>query len=224
MTTVIIIVLVLIGIGAVVSVPLMIKSTRRQVADEPATLGRRPAMGSPAQVWVSRGERVLRELGTTLGEHGTLHGVSVDAVQVVAELRITASQVAELDHAIAQIPVPSLEEERHALAASLAEAAGGPAAADLARSHEAVGARLAAAARQHESRDALLAKMQATVTEFERARDELAELLAGSAHPVAARADSAAELAGRLDALRVGLVEVRQASNPEIGGGTQGIP
>jgi hypothetical protein len=221
-TAVLIVVLVLIGIGAVVSVPLMIKSTRRQVTEAPGTLGRRPALGSPAQVWVSRGERVLRELGTTLGEHGTLHGVAADATQVVAELRITASQVAELDHAIAQIPVPSLEDEQRALAAALADA--GSASADLARSHDAVTARLASAARQRDTRDALLAKMQATVTEFERARDELAELIAGTTHSVTANADSAGQLAGRLDALRAGLVEVRQASNPEIPPGGQGIP
>lgn len=224
MTTLIIVVLVVIGIAAVVSVPLMIKSTRRQVVEEPGTAGRRPAMGSPAQVWVSRGERVLRELGSTLGEHAALHGVSADAAQVVVELRITASQVAELDHALAQIPVPSLEEEQRALAASLVEAEGRPAAADLARSHDAVTARLAAAGRQRDTRDALLAKMQATVTEFERARDELAELIAGTASPVASRADSTSQLAGRLDALREGLVEVRRASNPEIGPGSQGIP
>ena len=224
MTTAIIVVLVLIGIGAVVSVPLMIKSTRRQLAEAPASVGRRPALGSPAQVWVSRGERVLRELGSTLGELGPLHGVSADASQVVAELRITASQVAELDHAIAQIPVPSLAAEQQGLSASLTEAAGGPAAADLARAHEAVTARLASAARQRETRAALLAKMQATVTEFERARDELAELIAGTPDPVAANADSAGQLAGRLDALRAGLVEVRQAANPEIGPGGQGFP
>jgi len=221
-TAVIIVVLVLIGIGAVVSVPLMIKSTRRQVAEEQSTPGRRPALGSPAQVWVSRGERVLRELSGTLGPNGA----SVDATEVVAELRITASQVAELDHAIAQIPVPSLEEEQRALAVSLAAslAESGPAAADLARSHDAVTARLASAARQREARDALLARMQATVTEFERARDELAELIAGTANPVVSSADSAGELAGRLDALRAGLVEVRRASNPETGRGGQGIP
>ncbi len=218
--TVLVVVLVVIGIAAVVSVPLMIRSTRRQVIEDVPPGGRRPIMGSPAQVWVSRGERVLRELGTTLGDDAALHGISVDAAQVVAELRLTASQVAELDHALARIPVPSLEEERAALASALAEAAGRPAAADLARSHEAVSARIAAAQRQRDQRDALLARMQATVTEFEQARDELAELLGGTAMTVSDTAT--AQLTGRLDALREGLVEVRRLTDPEIGPGTQG--
>lgn len=215
-----IVVLVVIGIAAVVSVPLMIRSTRRQVVADAAPGARKPIMGSPAQVWVSRGERVLRELGITLGEHAALHGISEDAAGVVAELRLTASQVAELDHALARIPVPSLEDERRALTTALAEAHGRPAAADLARSHEAVSARLAAAERQRDQRDALLAKMQAAVTELERARDELAELLAGTG--VVVNDSATAQLTGRLDALREGLVEVRQVANPEIGPGDQG--
>ena len=122
LTTVLVVVLVVIGIAALVTVPLMIRSTRRQVADDVTPGARKPIMGSPAQVWASRGERVLRELGTTLGENAALHGVSADAAGVVAELRLTASQVAELDHALARIPVPSLEQERDELAARLAEA------------------------------------------------------------------------------------------------------
>jgi len=219
---VLIVVLVVIGIAAVVSVPLMIRSTRRQVVEDAPPGARQPALGSPAQVWVSRGERVLRELGTTLGEHAALHGVSADAASVVAELRLTASQVAELDHALARIPVPSLEDERRSLATALAEADGKPAEADLARSHEAVSARIAAADRQREQRDALLAKMQATVTELERARDELAELIGGTASALTSNDDATAQLTGRLDALREGLVEVRRVTNPEIGPAGQG--
>ena len=222
LNTVLIVVLVVIGIAAVVSVPLMIRSTRRQVVEDAPPGARQPALGSPAQVWVSRGERVLRELGTTLGEHAALHGVSADAASVVAELRLTASQVAELDHALARIPVPSLEDERRSLAAALAEAAGKPAEADLARSHEAVSARIAAADRQREQRDALLARMQATVTELERARDELAELIGGTASALTSNDDATAQLTGRLDALREGLVEVRRVTNPETGPTGQG--
>lgn len=222
----VIVVLVVLGVLAVVTVPLMIRSTRRQIVEDVPPGARRPALGSPAQVWVSRAERVLRELGDTLGEHADLHGISTDAAQVVAELRLTASQVAELDHALGRIPVPSLEEEHRTLGAALAEAAaaGRPDAPELARTHEAVTARLAAAARQHEARDALLARMQATVTELERARDELAELMARmSALPITDD-PAAAQLTGRLEGLRAGLVEVRQLTNPEIGPDTQGHP
>jgi len=157
----------------------------------------------------------LRELDATLDEYG----ISADAAQVVVELRVIARQVAELDHLLSRIPVPSLEDERAAIASALAEAAGRPAAADLSRSLSAVSARIAAAQRQRDDRDALLAKMQASVTEFEQARDELAELLAGARSP---HDSAAAQLTGRLDALREGLVEVRGLTNPETDRGGQG--
>jgi hypothetical protein len=209
-TTLLVLILVLVAVAAVVSVPLMIRSTRRQVVWEPS-----PVIGSPAQVWVARGERVLREIDATLGEYG----ISADAAQVVAELRATARQVAELDHVLSRIPVSSLEDERVAISSALAEAAGRPAAADLSRSLDAVSARIAAAQRQRDGRAALLAKMQASVLEFEQARDELAELLAGGLD----RNDSAAaKLTGRLDALREGLVEVRGLTDPETDRGGQG--
>jgi hypothetical protein len=103
---IIILVLVVIAAAAVAAVPLMIRSTRQQAVDgrDP----RKPLMGSPAQVWVSRGERVRRELGRALAEHGAWQAVGADADLVVTELRITAEQVAELDHAISQIHDPEL--------------------------------------------------------------------------------------------------------------------
>lgn len=107
-TTVLVLILVLVAIAAVAvaAVPLMIRSTRRQVVAgrDP----RKPLMGSPAQVWVSRGERVQRELDRALAEHGVWQAVGADAELVVAELRITAEQIAELDHAVAQIQDPQL--------------------------------------------------------------------------------------------------------------------
>jgi hypothetical protein len=230
-TTVVIVVLVVIGVAALVTVPLMIRSTRRQVVEDVPPDGARPTMGSPARVWTERGERVVRELGDTLGAHADLHGISTDAAHVVAELRLTASRVAELDHMLARIPVPSLEEELRTLGIALAEAesSGRPAATDLARAHEAVTARLSAATRHRDAREALLARMRATVTELERARDELADLVAdpGGAPGTDDVEDTAAgRLTGRLDALREGLVEVRDASgsvsDPEIGPGSQG--
>lgn len=96
----IILVLVVIAAGAVATVPLMIRSTRKQAVPVGP---RQPSIGSPAQVWVSRAERVLRELDSALTEYDAWRGVTDDAEQVVAELRITASQVAETDHALAQV-------------------------------------------------------------------------------------------------------------------------
>ena len=58
----------------------------------------------------------------------------------------------------------------------------------------------------------------------ERARDQLARPIGGTTSALISNDDAAAQVTGTLDALREGLVEVRQASNPEIGPGTQGYP
>ncbi len=97
-TFVIILVLVAVAVGAVAIIPLVIRSTRRQAGGP-----RQPALGSPAQVWVSRAERVLRELDDALTDHDAWRGVTDDAEQVVAELKITASRIADLDHALGQV-------------------------------------------------------------------------------------------------------------------------
>jgi hypothetical protein len=225
-----IVLLVVIGVLAVVSVPLMIRSTRRQLVEDVPPGARRPAIGSPAQVWTERGERVLRELGALLADHadpsGAVVGVSEDVARVVAELRVGASRVAELDHALAGIPVPALTEQLRELDAELTSSPT-PSAAS-ARTRDAVAARLATARRHREAREALLATMRATVSELERARDELAELIGQLARPAdaggGANDNATVRLTGRLDALREGLVEVRDASNPEVGPGTQGNP
>jgi erythromycin esterase-like protein len=101
-TLVIILVLVAVAVLAVATIPLMIRSTRRQAGGP-----RQPALGSPAQVWVSRAERVLRELVAALTDHEAWRGVIDDAEQVAAELKLTASRVADLDQALAQVD-PSL--------------------------------------------------------------------------------------------------------------------
>jgi hypothetical protein len=216
-----IVLLVVLGVLAVVSVPLMIRSTRRQLVVDVPPGARRPAIGSPARVWAERGERVLRELAELVADHADPHGVMVgvseDAARVVAELRVSASRVAELDHLLDGIPELDLAAQLRALAGSAAD--------DSARTREALSARLDTARRHREARDALLAGMRATVSELERARDDLAEVLGDLPDPGPGVHDNAAaQLTGRLDALREGLVEVRDASNPEVGPGTQGYP
>jgi truncated hemoglobin YjbI len=220
----VVIVLLVIGVAALVTVPLMIRSTRRQQVTPGRAIGRQPLLGSDAQVWTARGERVLRELDATLAEQPAFAAVAGDAEQVVTELRLTAGQVAELDHALAAIPTPSLEQERQSLTVAVAQAQGTPEVTDLARSLEAVTARLAAAGRQRGQRDALLARMRATVMELERARDELGELITGTTSAFPVNSGATADLASRLDGLREGLVEVRGAANPEIGPAGQGHP
>lgn len=222
MVLALVIVLVVVGVGALAVIPLMVRSARRQRVEPGRAVGRQPLLGSPAQVWVARAERVLRELNATAASQPAFAVLVVDAEQVLMELRITAGQVAELDYAIARIPVPDLEAERRQLAESVADQT--PSAGDLGRALEAVDARLGTAARQREARDALLARMRATITELERARDELAELITGATSALSGNSDTTAALAGRLDGLREGLIEVRGLANPEIGPAGQGHP
>jgi hypothetical protein len=188
-TLVIILVLLAIAAGAVVAVPLMIRSTRRQPVEgrDP----RRPAIGSPAQVWVSRGERVARELDATLSEHGMWQGVSADAELVVMELRTTAGQVAELDHALAQIADPQLaaaeriREAKQALLTKMESAVGG------------------------------LEQARAEVLEL------IATAAAVASKPLAPDPEPVGELTSRLAGLREGLIEVRELANPEAGSGIE---
>src|SRR5215813_11284045 len=102
----------------------MIRSTRRQQFVPGQAIGRQPLMGSPAQVWTARAERVLRELS---GQPAYAM-VAADAEQVVMELRLTAGQVADLDHGLALLPVPSLEQEHSSLTTAVAAAEGTPSA------------------------------------------------------------------------------------------------
>lgn len=213
MVTALVIVLIAIGVLAVATVPVMLRTTRRR--REAAPIGRQPSLGSPAQVWVSRGERVLRELTASLGEQPGFAMLVADAEQVVTELRVTASQVADLDHGLARIPVPELEAERAGLTGD---------SPDQARSLAAIDARLAAAARQRATRDALVAKMQATVMELERARDELAEVITATTSELSPSTDATAQFTSRLDGLREGLVEVRRITHPDTGPPGQGHP
>lgn len=222
MVLVLVIVLVVVGVGALAAIPLMVRSTRRQQVEAGRAIGRQPLLGSPAQVWVSRGERVLRELNATAASQPAFSVLLADAEQVLMELRITAGQVAELDHALARIPVPELEAERRGLVDAVDSQV--PASDEVARALEAVDARLGAAARQREARDVLLARMRATILELERARDELAELITGATSALSGNSDTTAALASRLDGLREGLVEVRGVANPEIGPAGQGHP
>ena len=197
MTPVVIIVLLLmLAAGAVAAVSLTIRSSRRTAGLASAAGARRPALGSPAQVWLSRGERVLSELDATLAESGLWPAVSSDAGSVVAELRITAGQVAELDRALARLPPVDAGRQ---------DPENTP------------------AARLRESRERLLGRMAAAVAGLEQALAELVELVATmSVGGPVADPDPAGELTSRLAGLRAGLIEVRLLSDPEAGSGSAG--
>lgn len=174
-----------------------------------ATPGARvgPALGSPAQVWLERGERVAARLRQLGAQHPALTGAGDDADAVLAELRAAAAEVAALDTARARLPMSTLRAEQDRLDAAIT--AGGAGAADLRTAREAVAARLTLAAQHRAAADALLARMRAAVAGLEHAEDELSGLLAA---PSEATPSATAELTDRLAGLRVGLAEVRAIS------------
>jgi hypothetical protein len=195
-TLVIILVLLVVAAVALAAVPLMIRSTRRQ-----AVTGRGPStppMGSPAQVWVSRGERVRRELDRALADHAAWQAVGADADLVVIDLRATASQVAELDHALSQIEDPDL-----------------PAAGRLRATRENLLVRMSAAVAGLERARAELLELIATASTTVSTTMSTTV----SASPVISDPDPADELTSRLAGLRAGLSEVRGLADPEPGSG-----
>ncbi|MQA07181.1 MAG: hypothetical protein GEU98_01290 [Pseudonocardiaceae bacterium] len=231
-TIIVIAVLVVLALGAVALIPLMNASTRKGRLATPA--GPTPLPGSPAEVWCARGERVLGELRAKLAEAPALDTVSADASQVVAELRMIAGQVAELDRGLAQIPTPELEQQRDRLAGQLGAASPGEDIAatrdELTRSYQAVTARLGIAQRQRVARDALLARMESAVQGLEQARDEVVDLIVEGARTLPdTGTDARLELSERLTGLRAGLAEVRELTNPDVdpprgGGEDRGQP
>src|SRR5215217_2578189 len=104
-----------------------------------------PPVGSPAQVWLERGERVAQRLRRLGAEHPALTGVADDADTVLAELRAVAAEVAALDAATTRLTVPALQAEQRRLDDAIAAAGDGPARADLRSARAAVAARLALA-------------------------------------------------------------------------------
>jgi hypothetical protein len=219
LTTTLVVLAVLLAAAALLLAVAVIQSRARRRADAASVqaaprpvegvAAARPALGTPAQVWLERGERVAQRLRRLGEEHPALSGASDDAEAVVAELRSAAGDVAALDAARVRLPMGTLEAERRRLDAAVADAVGSPAEADLRTARDAVTARLDLAARHRATTDALLARMRAAVAGLEHAADELTGLFAA---PSDTAATATAELSDRLAGLRAGLAEVRAIS------------
>jgi len=207
-TTLVVLAVLLVSVALLLALAAVQRRRGERPAAAPASW---PAIGSPARVWLERGERAaqrFRALGT---EHPVLSGAADDADAVLAELQASAAEVATLDAARARLSVSSLEAELRRLDGAIAAAGGGPAEHDLRTAHEAVAGRLAIASRHRAASDAVVARMRAAVAGMEQAEDELVSLLAAQA--TAAGTESATvALAQRLAGLREGLAEVRAIS------------
>ncbi|MGH3622480.1 MAG: hypothetical protein ACRDQ5_11920 [Sciscionella sp.] len=192
----------------------------------------RPALGSPAQVWLERGERVRSEIQSKIAEQPGWSAVGADAESVVLDLADTAERVAALNQLLGSIDLTQLAAERDRLAVELATgpstvpASGqvGPAVTaeqqqdtvrvDLRAAYQSISERLQLAQRRISARDTLLARMRAAVAGLEQCRDDVDDLIDGASarsQPVTA---PAAELAERLSGLHAGLAEV--AELPEV--------
>lgn len=227
-TVVVLVVLVALVLAVLIVAALLVAAALQwRRAGSAAAPAPRPALGSPAQVLLERGERAGRRLAALGVEQPLVAAVGDDADAVVAELRAAAAQVASLDQARSNLAVPALQAQLGRLDADATAAAGTPAEADLRSARDSVAARLATATRLQTAKDTVLARMRAAVTGLEQAETELIELAAqlGSAPPGSAPPGSApagattgtttgssstatTDLEVRLAGLRAGLAEV----------------
>jgi DNA repair exonuclease SbcCD ATPase subunit len=215
-TLTVLIALLLIGV-----LLLVVDARRRARASTPAqSAPPRPNLGSPAQVWLERAERITRSLRELAERYPALYGAADDADAVLAELRSAATDVARLDEARSRLPTAALQARRERLDASIAAAANEPAAAELRSARAAVDAQLELATQHRATRDRLLARMQAAVAGLEQAD---AELHALAAQPSDVPQTATVALADRLAGLRAGLAEVRAISD-QLGHPDQGHP
>ena len=216
-TVVVLVVLVVLVLAVLIVAALLVAAAlqwrRARSAEVQAP---RPALGSPAQVLLERGERAGRRLAALAGEQPLVAAAGDDADAVVVELRAAAAQVASLDQARSNLAVPTLQAQLGRLDADATAAAGTPAEPDLRSARDSVAARLATATRLQTARDTVLARMRAAVTGLEQAETELIELAAqlASAPPgtttgtTGSTGTATADLEARLAGLRAGLAEV----------------
>lgn len=194
------------------SILLAIAAVQRRKHASPSAAQPGPALGSPAQVWLERGEKVARRLRMLVANNPALTVVGGDVDEVLAELRRVAADVAALDAARPRLSVSELRAERLRLDEAIERAAGTPSEADLRTARGAVDTRLDLAAGHRAGTDALLARMHTAVAGLEQAEDELTALLAASSGAGVAVETATRKLADRLTGLRDGLAEVRTIS------------
>jgi hypothetical protein len=171
------------------------------------------ALGSPAQVWLERAERAVRQLHRQLAEQVGWSAVTSDADAVLFDLRQSATQVAELNRELSTVDTSRLAAERDRLAGQSAETDDTALRTELIAAHRAIEGRLGVFARRTATRDALLARMRAAVHGLEQASDEVTELLS-SARPELPATAPTVELTERLTGLRLALTELTESAAP----------
>lgn len=186
-----------------------------------------PHRGTPARTLLDRAERALRALDETVESAAAsatreqLRTVRDEAAGTRAGIHRLAGQAAAFEDAMGRIPVNRLAGERRRLATLLRRTQHG----DVATEHRAalagVEQQLAAQARLAEAREITLARLQSTTLGLEGLGTRAIELLAmasGADHlPGDRRVE---ELAGDLEALRLGIADVERRTGPTLSSDT----
>lgn len=182
-----------------------------------------PRRGTPAKALLDRAERALQTLDATV-ESGAasatreqLRAVRDEAAGTRAGIRRLAGQAAAFTEALERIPAGQLEKERRRLVSAVRQARS-PEAADHHRvALGGVEQQLAVHARLAQAHEITLAKLQTITLGVEGLGTRAIELLAlaaGTDHlPADHRID---DLAGELEALRLGIAEVEAQTRPAL--------
>lgn len=187
-----------------------------------------PRRGTPARTLLDRAERALTSLDATVESAAAgatreqLRAIRDEAADTRAGIRRLAGQAAAFAEALGRISVPALEKERKRLTTAL-RATRTPEAAEHHRTALAgVNQQLAAHTRLARASEISLAKLHTTVLGLEGLRTRAIEVLAMAAGTEHLRDDRRIEeLAGELEALRLGIADVERRTRPALAPGAE---
>lgn len=175
-----------------------------------------PAPGSRTAGWRDRALAATESLCRLAEGHGVplaLSSVAARSRDTYADVRRLAGRIAAVEQGLAAIPTDRLRQDQARLRE--ADRTGGSAdvRAERERARVAIVEQLAAAERLHETRDRLLARLQATTLGLEGLVVRGTELRALSASAGAdTSAAQVADLTAELDGLRAGIAEAEDLS------------
>jgi hypothetical protein len=197
--------------------------TSRPRSDLPA-----PTRGGEADRWLRRAEAAVRTLhrqSETPADavlRAQIAGVDDQAGEALGDLARFAGQVTVIEQTSAGVNVGRLQQERSQLERGLQGLPAGSLRVERERALRAVTDQLDVARRLHDTREMLLARMQAAVLGLEGLVARMAELLALHATSdggTSLTAVKVAELTGDLEGMRDGLAEAERLSRSTLAGG-----
>lgn len=211
--------------GAKIAAEALLSSRTPELPAAPApTALPEPRRGTPARALLDRAEKALQKLDATVESAAAsatreqLRTIRDEAAGTRAGIRRLAGQAAAFAEALDHIPAARLEKERRRLVSALRQTRTPEAAEQHRVALGGVEQQLAAYARLAEAHEITVAKLQSTTLGVEGLGTraiELVALAAGTDHlPEDRRID---ELAGELEALRLGIADVERRTRPALG-------